>query len=103
MNRYPLPPAKVQAYADNNGFSPSRPLGSICNTGAGMLNGWGSTPAIIPAREKRISDPARRVLVLRNWLEAMEEAKPSSYRYQQIFLTEPKLREAASFVIGYCA
>lgn len=70
-------------------------------SGAGMLTGWGTAPALIPAQEKSISDPARRVLVLRNWLQAMEEAKPSSYRDREIFLTEPKLREAASFVIGW--
>jgi hypothetical protein len=77
------------------------PIGSIVNTGAGMLNDWGTAPAIIPAQQKRISDPARRVLVLRNWLQAMEEAKPSSYRDREIFLTEPKLRDAAAFVIGW--
>lgn len=50
-----------------------------------------------------MSTSARRVLVLRYWLQAMEEARPSSFRDREIFLTEPKLREAASFVIGYCA
>lgn len=69
--------------------------------GAGMLTGWGTAPALIPAQEKRISDPARRVLVLRYWLEAMEQANASGWRDHQIFITEPKLREAAAFVIGW--
>ena len=49
-----------------------------------------------------MSESARRVLVLRYWLEAMEEkGASSSYAVQQIYITEPKLREAAAFVIGW--
>lgn len=48
-----------------------------------------------------MSDPARRVLVYRYWLQAMEIAPRSSYRDREIFITEPKLREAAAFVIGW--
>lgn len=48
-----------------------------------------------------MSTSARRVLVLRYWLEAMEQANASAYRDREIFLTEPKLREAAAFVIGW--
>ena len=70
-------------------------------SGAGMLYGWGNAPALTSPRPQRMSDSARRVLVFKYWLQAMEEAKPSSYRDQQIFLTEPKLRDAAAFVIGW--
>ena len=49
-----------------------------------------------------MSDNARRVLVLRYWLEAMEERGASSlYAINQASLTEPKLREAAAYVIGW--
>ena len=48
-----------------------------------------------------MSDAARRVLVLRFWLEAMESAPRSAYADREIFVTEPKLREAAAFVIGW--
>ena len=48
-----------------------------------------------------MSDNARRVLVLRYWLEAMEErGASSSYAVNQVFI-EPKLREAAAWVIGW--
>lgn len=47
-----------------------------------------------------MSDSARRVIILRNWLEYMEELPASSWRDLEIFLTAPKLREAAAFVIG---
>ena len=48
-----------------------------------------------------MSDNARRVLVLRYWLEAMEERGASSYTNEQVFITYPKLREAAAWVIGW--
>jgi hypothetical protein len=49
-----------------------------------------------------MSTSARRVLVLRYWLEAMEEqGARSPYAVEQVFITEPKLREAAAFVIGW--
>ena len=49
-----------------------------------------------------MSDNARRVLVLRYWLEAMEErGASSSYAVNQVYITEPKLREAAAWVIGW--
>lgn len=49
-----------------------------------------------------MSDNARRVLVLRYWLEAMEERGASSaYAMREVFNTEPKLREAAAYVIGW--
>ncbi|WP_291519297.1 hypothetical protein [Acidovorax sp.] len=49
-----------------------------------------------------MSDAARRVLVLRYWLEAMEEkGASSSYAIQQVYITEPKLRDAADFVIQW--
>ena len=49
-----------------------------------------------------MSDNARRVLVRRYWLEAIEErGASSSYAINQVSITEPKLREAAAWVIGW--
>lgn len=49
-----------------------------------------------------MSANARRVLVLRYWLEAMEERRASSaYAMCEVLKTEPKLREAAAYVIGW--
>jgi len=49
-----------------------------------------------------MSDNARRVLVFRYWLQAMKErGASSSYAVNQVSITEPKLREAAAWVIGW--
>lgn len=48
-----------------------------------------------------MSDNARRILILRHWLEHMEELPASPWRDREIFMTAPKLREAAAYVIGW--
>lgn len=48
-----------------------------------------------------MSDNARRVLVMRYWLEYMESLPASVYTTREIFLTEPRLRSEAAHVIGW--
>lgn len=46
-----------------------------------------------------MSTQARRLLQLRYWLEAMEALPPGAFRDREIFVTEPKLRGWAQYVI----
>lgn len=48
-----------------------------------------------------MSDSARRLLVLRYWVEYMEALPASSYSDRELFVTVPKLRDAADFVIQW--
>lgn len=48
-----------------------------------------------------MSVTARQVLVYRYWLEAMEAAPASDYTQREIQRTVPKLRAAASYLIGW--
>lgn len=48
-----------------------------------------------------MSDSARRLLVLRYWVEHMEALPPSSYSDRELFVCAPKLRDAADFVIQW--
>ena len=69
--------------------------------GAGMLGDWGM-PGIAPAVEPRISENARRVVVLRHWVEALEsDPRNSPWYEQQLMQGQAKLREQAPYVIGW--
>ena len=46
-----------------------------------------------------MSTQARRLLQLRYWLEAMEALPPGAFRDREIYVTEPKLRGWAQYVI----
>ena len=46
-----------------------------------------------------MSTQARHLLQLRYWLEAMEALPPGAFRDREIFVTEPKLRGWAQYVI----
>lgn len=46
-----------------------------------------------------MSTQARRLLQLRYWLEAMEALSPGAFRDREIYVTEPKLRGWAQYVI----
>lgn len=46
-----------------------------------------------------MSIQARRLLQLRYWLETMEALPPGAFRDREIYVTEPKLRGWAGYVI----
>lgn len=46
-----------------------------------------------------MSTQARRLLQLRYWLETMEALPPGAFRDREIYVTEPKLRGWAQYVI----
>lgn len=68
-------------------------------SGAGMLNDWGTL--YTPTFEPRMSDNARRVVVLRHWVEALEEAPRNSAWYEQeLMRSQSSLRHEAAHVIA---
>lgn len=70
-------------------------------SGAGMLNDWGTPARYTPTFEPRMSDNARRVVVLRHWVEALEsEPRNSAWYEQQLMLSQAKLRDEAAYVIA---
>lgn len=71
-------------------------------SGAGMLNDWAPLARITPAYEPRMSDNARRVLVLRNWVDDLEQNPRSSPWYDaQLYECGARLRDQAAYVIGH--
>ena len=48
-----------------------------------------------------MSTSARRIIVLRHWVEHLESLPASPWRDRELFICGPKLREAADFVIGW--
>jgi hypothetical protein len=70
------------------------------HSGAGMMYGY-PVPLIL-AREPRISDQARRLIVLRNWVDQlMERPEYSAWFETELARSESRLRDQAQFIIGW--
>lgn len=73
-------------------------------SGAGMLRGWGSAPALIHLRENYPSAQAQRLLALRRNLRLLEDSPSQSiWHKSDIIDADIRLREQAVFVISYMA